>query len=197
MTIYQLTNPARTLLTFGILPVVLIDFTANEINGKVVLKWSTAQELNSQRFEVERSTDGTIFEKIASVAAAGNSSARKDYLFADNTIFEGRYTYRLKQVDIDGKFIYSRAVSIILKNSGIFHLLENPAKNQLRLVVNGDARQPFAIRIFDMAGKTVLRQTMKNQNRISIDISSLNEGIYIVEVIADGKSAGVQLMKMN
>lgn len=195
--LYLTINPARESFVTSSLPVTLIDFAAKEVNNNVLLQWSTAQEFNSARFEVERGSNGNQYEKIGFVNAAGNSSSRREYSFNDNTIIEGNYYYRLKQVDIDGRFVYSKVVSIAMKDKNIFRLLENPAQNELRLVVNRNAQQQFTISIFDMGGKLMKQQTMKNQPIATVDISQLNAGMYLVQLVAGNNIIRLKFMKTN
>ena len=92
----------------GILPVTLIDFTVREESDRVILKWVTAEEFNSECFKVERSFDGMRFEKIAQVEAAGTSTETTFYEYSDVEIFGGRTIYyRLRQMDFDGSLFYS------------------------------------------------------------------------------------------
>jgi hypothetical protein len=89
--------------------VKLIDFTANYSNPNVGLKWTTSQEHNFNYFMIERSTDGANFNQVALVFGAGESDTKISYSYNDKDL-KGRggiIYYRLKQVDIDGKFSYS------------------------------------------------------------------------------------------
>lgn len=194
---YQVVNPARALLSFGTLPVTFIDFTAQQVSKNVLLKWSTAQEFNSSRFEIERNTEGrNYFEKIGSINAAGNSSIRKDYSYTDAGIVSGRFTYRLKQIDIDERFVYSKAITIVAKGDKLFRLLGNPVQNQLQIDAANDI-DAITISIFDNRGRRVFQETMKNQNRLSIDIHKLGAGVYIVELGSARGSERLQFVKMN
>ncbi|MDP3929634.1 MAG: T9SS type A sorting domain-containing protein [Bacteroidota bacterium] len=93
-----------------VLPVRWLDFSAKEEQGKVVLQWSTAQEINNERFEIEQSEDGINFETIGSVKGKGNSEKISHYSF--NQVNPTKLThYRIKQIDFDGKFDYSKLIS--------------------------------------------------------------------------------------
>ena len=195
--LYLTISPARGTVITGSLPVTFIDFTVKEINKKAMLQWSTAQEFNSLRFEVERSSDGIRYVKIGSVNAAGSSTVRRDYSYTDNTVFAGKYYYRLKQVDADGQFVYSVVVNINIKNNDGFRLLENPVKDQLKLLVNDNRQKEFVVSVFDMAGKKVIEQKVKNQISTTVDISRLNAGIYVVQLLADKGSSSIKFMKTH
>lgn len=90
------------------LPVTWLYFTARANDShEVALNWATASEINNDRFEIERSADGSSFEKIGTVNGNGNSVQTIEYSFKDTTVQRGVYYYRLKQVDFDGRFEYS------------------------------------------------------------------------------------------
>jgi photosystem II stability/assembly factor-like uncharacterized protein len=96
-----------------VIPVELVSFSASLISNKVHLNWQTATELNNFGFEIERKTDNSEWIKIGFVNGHGNSSSPKSYSFIDNTLLDGsKFTYRLKQTDIDGKFEYSDVVAV-------------------------------------------------------------------------------------
>ena len=94
-----------------IVPVELISFTANIVNGKTVLEWITATELNNQGFEIQRSTDNNIFVTIGFVGGKGSSTSNQYYSFTDEGI-AGTVYYRLKQVDYNGSYNYSDVIEV-------------------------------------------------------------------------------------
>lgn len=97
----------------GILPVTLIDFSVREEADRVVLKWVTAEELNSEYFTVERSFDGMRYEAITRMEAAGTTTETTFYQYEDMEVFRGRTVYyRLKQVDFDGS-LFCSSVKVI------------------------------------------------------------------------------------
>lgn len=164
---------------FSTLPVTLSWFTGVSGNNfTVMLQWETAQEQNSDKFIIERSTDGRNFLAIDQVPAAGNSSVRKLYSYTDRLPqigFNQRPLYRLKQVDRDGKFAYSEAVTVQLKAPTTY--METPSPN---LVNSGGiikarfiAAQPMTLKItvIDAAGAmryTTQQQVVSGANIISI-----------------------------
>ncbi|MBN1463869.1 MAG: hypothetical protein JW922_09390, partial [Paludibacteraceae bacterium] len=92
------------------LPVEMTTFTAVAQGQSVLLKWITAQEINSYKFDIERKTASSDWTKIGEVQAQGNSSVPTTYTFADNNLVSGKYSYRLKMIDNDGSFEYSKVV---------------------------------------------------------------------------------------
>src|SRR6185295_10644918 len=101
-----LTNPATGNGTTSIgLPVSFIDFKAKNDNNNIRLEWTTAQEFNSDRFEIQKNISGNSrdFITAGSIKAAGESIIRKDYNYIDDTPLSGTTYYRIRQVDKDGK----------------------------------------------------------------------------------------------
>ena len=79
-------------------------FSANVLDKKVVLDWGTATELNNNGFEVQRKSGAGDFATIGFVKGAGTSTNQHNYSFTDKDLFSGKYSYRLKQMDDDGKY---------------------------------------------------------------------------------------------
>ena len=111
------------------LPVVLSDFSVRLWNNQTELSWITDQESNSDRFEVERSIDGTNWTSIAKIAAKGNSSIQSKYAFVDRTPAAGINYYRLKMVDLDNTFDFSEVKSVRTEMSTNLRVFPNPASD--------------------------------------------------------------------
>ncbi|MBK8945576.1 MAG: T9SS type A sorting domain-containing protein [Ignavibacteriae bacterium] len=108
------------------LPVELTTFSASVIDKNVKLNWETATEVNNYGFDIERKSEFGNWNKLAFVQGNGNSNSPKFYSFKDNSIKEsGKYFYRLKQIDIDGKFDYSDEVEICFASPQKYELLQN------------------------------------------------------------------------
>ncbi len=120
--IYESTSP---------LPVELTSFSANVEENNVLLNWETATEVNNYGFEIEKqksevSSKNTAWERIGFVEGNGNSNSPKYYFYKDNSITNsGKYLYRLKQIDIDGKFEYSDVIETIISAPENFELAQN------------------------------------------------------------------------
>lgn len=108
-----------SLTTAAPLPVVLTAFTGQNSAAGNVLRWATASEANSDRFEVERAADGQSFTKIGQLAAAGTTAATHSYQFADAATPAGTSYYRLRQVDLDGTSTYSPVVTLAASLSSL------------------------------------------------------------------------------
>jgi hypothetical protein len=112
----------------GVLPVKLTDFNAQTIDNKVELGWETAWERNSKEFIVQRSSDLKEFGDIGRVTAAGETDGRRQYSFTDNTPLLGASYYRLRMVDQDGSYEYSKVKDVIVRPGDPLVLVSpNPA----------------------------------------------------------------------
>lgn len=184
----------------SVLPVSLTEFTGKLVEGKSLLKWSTASESNSHYFEVERSGDGTHYTSIGQLAAKGNSTLVTHYNFTDNAPLTGLNYYRLKQVDKDGKYVYSNVV--IIRNNGAFvktQIIPNPVHNTATISIMLSQKEDLQIRLIDGAGK--LARTYKfsgtngeNQFLIS-DLANLPTGIYTLDIRGQQTSIQEKLVK--
>ncbi len=163
---------------FTVLPVDMISFNVSKDNEKAQLYWNTENEINLQRYEVERSTDGRLFTKIGTLAAKGNSS--NAYTTTDNNPVNGINYYRLKIIDKDGTFRYSIILKIDFTKKYLVSILPNPAHDYI--MING-ADKFKQVRLVDMNGITV-KQFVKNSNS-RYNISGVGAGIYLLQFIND------------
>jgi len=173
----------------GLLPVHLLNFTGTNLGKAVQLNWQTAQEVNSDYFNIERSTDGRHFNYIGHVKAAGNSSITQDYAFTDYTLpqmLAGNTTYyRLKQLDKDGNYVYSNVVVINLEKITSLAVYPNPGKGVFNLVT-GAINKKLDVQVFDAEGRKVYSNTFTNASAALINMPAA-KGVYVMK-IDDGKT---------
>lgn len=174
------------------LPLKMGDFAAVKKPTGIQLNWETITEQNTAYFEVERSADGIGFASIGRVNAKGNSTIKQFYSYTDDQPSAGTNYYRLKMVDIDNSFTYSRVIAI--KNSSQLVSLElfpNPASDLLQVQVPSTQRGEANIRITDAAGKQVYVKSFllyEGVNALSIPVAGLHGGIYYLSKESkDGK----------
>ena len=182
-------------LTFGSLsnavnplPIVLKNFVASlGGNQSVYLNWTTSSELNNDYFELQRSSAGEVFEKIAMIKGAGTTNLETSYQFNDRTPPRGINYYRLKQVDFDGKFTYSNVVSIEVDfDAQIFFtdVYPNPASESISVRIDtSNQKDPIRLRIFDQWGRVVFSTLIEKlaSQPYELKISELlPNGMYIV-----------------
>ena len=184
-----------------IVPITLIDFkgTYNTATGSSLLLWSTATELNSKVFMIERSNDGgSSFSTIGSVNSRGTSNTVMQYQYPDKNPPNGINLYRLKEIDLDGKFQYSNIVSIEVKRREgvIYSLYPVPAKNYSFLYSSETTTKMVDISIIDALGKIIKQQRsyIDNTQPAKLDLSSISPGIYFVRIVsAKNQSTTIKL----
>lgn len=182
------------------LPVTLASFNANKAADATILRWTTASENNNSHFEIQRSTDNKKFETIGIVKGSGNSSKKVNYSFSDAALLSAKTVYyRLKQIDFDGAFEYSKTVSVIYNIAkGIGSTLPNPFNDELNVTVNSGAATTASVMIMDMIGKvhhTSAEQLQAGSNKININTTDMPDGIYFVRVSYNGETYTQKVIK--
>jgi len=189
-----LTNSTGVLINFGInfgpLPVTLVSFTAAKQEKNVLLKWTTATEIDNDYFIIERSSNGNNWETISQMPTQGNGSNLQYYQGKDMTPLSGVNFYRLKQVDIDGKFVYSKTVMVDMRlnKENNLVLMPNPVVSDALTLNLSDieASGNCKILLYDMTGKitkTYNWPLVKGTNNMTISgMQTLAKGVYQVIV---------------
>ncbi len=182
----------------AVLPISLLTFKGSLQAGQTLLQWATTNELNSDRFVVERSADGVTFYPLTNIAAAGNSNFRKDYSFRDGQPLPGNNYYRLKLTDRDGRFNYSDIVLLDGAGSkGRIEVYPNPVAHRISLSADGISGEVF-IRISNQEGKQVFGQSgtlASLQASINQRLSTWPAGLYYLKMHNKGDSYAVKFLK--
>jgi hypothetical protein len=174
-----------------ILPVTFMGINAKKENGTTRVMWDVAQETDVRHYEVERSSDGVTFARVGTVGANGKPA----YHFIDNSATEGTVYYRVKNVDIDGRFKYSSVVKLSGKNASTVMLKAFPVPAQNNLTVQHDRIQGGGyISLTTADGKTVRQVTNATGIQTQINLSGLTPGLYILRV--DDGNGNVESMKV-
>ena len=164
------------------LPVTGMTLQASWQNNQALLSWHTLTETNSRYFDIERSADAIHYQRVGKVPAAGNSVQKRQYQFIDENALAGVRYYRLKQLDMDGAFVYSNVV--ILANTQAntnLQAMPNPASHQVRFAIPA-SNQKLVFSVYDAAGKFVFATSSAQP---VLDVRSLAAGTYFV-TITDG-----------
>jgi hypothetical protein len=201
-------NVARFADSDNPLPVELSSLSASQTNNTVVLNWTTATEVNNYGFEIERKSlaagaaslghsSSTEWEKIGFVEGAGNSNSTKQYSYKDENLPDGKFQYRLKQIDIDGKYKYYEAVSVEVEAPKEFKLMQNypnpfnPTTTIKYSIPVGKANFAFPthvqLKIYDILDNEVA--TLVDENK--------EPGINEVEWNADNVASGIYFYMMH
>jgi endonuclease I len=168
------------------LPVEIIYFAGKLSGDKIRLEWKAVNENHLDRFEVERSTNGTSYNKIGEVKAANLTN----YTFEHNADkFAGqRVFYRLKRVDKDGNSKYTQVFTIHLPANTKFNVYPNPASSFIHLQLNKNVIGNVTVQIVDVMGKTLQQQQFSvNGNTLRLGTESLSAGTYLVKLIYNGE----------
>ncbi|HUM64374.1 MAG TPA: T9SS type A sorting domain-containing protein [Chitinophagaceae bacterium] len=185
------------------LAVKLIDFKVKEENKMAILDWTTAGELKNERFEVERSTNGTHFSTVGTVSGNGTTNDRKDYRFTDplpagSSIFY----YRLKDVDVDGKASYSKIVALRLeadRNMNSFVVYPNPFSTNLKLQVKADGESSLTVNIYNALGQREISRKLTLQSGTNVvvlqDLDNLKPGLHVLELVTEDGKMTQKIMK--
>ncbi|HLO81531.1 MAG TPA: T9SS type A sorting domain-containing protein [Chitinophagaceae bacterium] len=186
-------------VTATILPVQFLSFDAVLKGDKVLVSWTTAQERNASHFEVQKSTDGQNFKTIGTVAAKGNSSRKVDYSFTDNSVEAGVSYYRLRQVDLDAKAIFTRVVPIRNEGRGkAFFVWPNPVIDVVNITINQTRPESLNIRVVDMSGRTMRTNkvsTVRGLNQVTLNLNGLQRGMYIIQVMGEETQLTQKILK--
>jgi hypothetical protein len=160
------------------LPVTLVSFEAIKTERQALLRWTTASETNTSYFEVQRSVNGKQWTPLARIEAAKESTTLHPYSYTDTTPNEGQNLYRLKMMDRDGTFTYSRMQNVSFSESLLLTAFPNPVSDKL-FFTPSSIDQISSVQIADVTGRVIL-----TTDRISegLSIESLHSGLYIVRI---------------
>ncbi|MEO5648391.1 MAG: T9SS type A sorting domain-containing protein [Ginsengibacter sp.] len=177
----------------GPMPVVLKEFNVQRKGVNLVsVTWTTAQEINSDRFEIQRSSNNSSFETVGTVSSKNsNSSLTQFYAFSDQNNLNEVIFYRIKMIDKDNTFKFS-PIKTVKGSSGIsdFTVFPNPSTGNARITIT-DLSEPSKVVIFDNSGRLIKQMDFNNSN--SIDINNLQKGGYIIKVT--GEKTGASSVK--
>jgi hypothetical protein len=167
------------------LPLKMGSFTASAHQPGVMLNWETLSEENSSHFEIEKSIDGNCFERIGSVQAKGNSASRVSYSFHDAQPLLKNSYYRLRLVDLDNSYTYSRVVLIKSKPTLTIQVFPNPAKDVLQVQLPATETGTVRLSIININGRQLQSSSVSvspGNNAISISVKELPAGNYYLVV---------------
>jgi len=182
----------------NVLPVVLVGYTAVLNSDKTVtLDWNTQQEVNFSHFTIERSQDGNVWNVIGTVQAKGNSSTATDYLFTDNSPLSGVNYYRLKMVDLDGRYGYTEIKVLRSSLVSTISFFPNPARDYVNVALGESSGTEVTVRLINQAGQVLLEKKAAagNGTTISFPLQQVASGLYILSVsAADGSHESSKLL---
>jgi trimeric autotransporter adhesin len=181
---FYLGNPSQTTL-----PAQLLTFTARlENDNSSLLQWKTTNEVKTSQFFIERSVDGTNFIGIGKVSAAGAANVETAYSYIDadaGVQSTSILYYRLRIIDINGQYSYSKVVSIILtRNINVF-LYPNPTKHSLNIQINGTVSNPVWIQVSDLNGRIIYseKRNVVQSTTVTLDVKQWKAQMYVLKIV--------------
>jgi hypothetical protein len=184
-----------------VVPVELVSFDAKARTSDVDVFWATASEQNADHFRVERSdvtagvTSTDDYATVATVAASGTTTDRRDYAVVDRNVAPGTYLYRLVMADRDGSQSRTPAVQVVIgqeQAAVITSVTPNPVVNESRVVLSLQQPAMTTVTVVDINGRTVATihdgDLSAGTHELTLDASALANGAYTIVVNADGAS---------
>jgi hypothetical protein len=167
------------------LPLTYLLFNASCSSGQVSITWETAQQVNTKLFEVERSGDGSNWQVIGSIPAAGNSAVENDYSFTDKDPLPGNNEYRIAEYDLSNQVNYTQ---VILSTCGVGEtcsLWPNPVANTAWVNISSPDNTKAALRLYDSKGALMILKEIDlpaGNTQYNLDLTGLARGSYELRV---------------
>ncbi|MFT3982246.1 MAG: M1 family aminopeptidase [Ferruginibacter sp.] len=174
--------------TLTLLATKIAEFSAKKENKDARLYWSIDQSFDYNAFEIERSLNGTTFEKIGTQTAAQNTTNARSFYHTDRNMPIGIVYYRIKIIERDGSSFYTKVAVVNNKQTAVFEVNPNPAIDNM-FISHNDSKTIIAnIRIVDAAGKlvkTFTKQSLLPGAKLAVNVKDMPPGIYYVEIEAE------------
>jgi hypothetical protein len=168
------------------LPITLISFKVSSLENTISLTWATASEKNFDKFIIERSADASTFEAIAEVKGAGNSVNTLHYNYADHLPLSGKNYYRLKSVDFDGSFEYSKVILAEYAGAKDFTIYPNPSNGEsINYQASFEPQAGDQVIVIDGLGVQVATASIEQASGAITFNNTLKSGSYIVKYISN------------
>lgn len=186
------------------LPVKLVSFNASNLNeNNVLLEWKTSSEINVDRFEIEKSLDGVLFEKVATINASINSSSTTDYKNVDLNAFKNSNIiyYRLKIIDMNGLYENSKIVSVkkdLINTFSITNASPNPTSDNININISSIRNQNAKIEVIDMNGNIIYlseKILSEGENIFNLNMNVVRNGIYFARITSSSDSKYFKILK--
>lgn len=174
------------------LPVSLADVRATWDQESARIQWETSKEMNADHFEIERSEDRETFETLGQVSAVGNSDRMNSYEYVDQQAFyriQNALYYRLRQVDMNGAYVYSDVIELKAEqvNSLNLQVFPNPASEQVTIKIPQSTDKGAFLQVLSLDGKTVVEQPLGSESEWRLSLADWPAGTYVVNLRVNGK----------
>ncbi|MDF3078698.1 MAG: type sorting protein [Sphingobacteriaceae bacterium] len=170
------------------LPVTLLSFSAKKVGIGALITWKTATEQNNDRFELESSQDGRNFKLLSVLKAKGTSNSAASYTYLDKDPTKGTTYYRLKQVDLNGDYVFSNLISVDFERdvaAPVFVLYPNPVVNEVYVDYDSECNDPqsYKLMVYDKDGREMTHSLVEHGQPLKQNVTSLEKGIYILQMV--------------
>jgi photosystem II stability/assembly factor-like uncharacterized protein len=185
-------------------PVELTSFSAAVAGKNVTLNWATATEINNSGFEVQRKSTAGDFVSVTFIKGQGTTQEAQAYSYVDKNVESGNYSYRLKQIDLDGKAKFSSIVEVEVKVPNKFELSQNypnPFNPTTTISYEVAKETNVSLKVYDVIGNEIA--TLVNETKpagayqVVFDASKLSNGVYLYKIQAGNFTATKKLILMK
>lgn len=174
-------------------PVNLKSFNYQKTGSSVQLKWQTVSELNNDRFELSRSSDGSKFDLLTSVSGKGTSNEVNNYNYTDFNPLSGTSYYQLKQFDKNGDAKTYPLLPVSTTEAEELTLgISKAGASSANLKIYAPTKSSGVLSLYDLGGKQLLSKQLnlsKGHNDLSLELPTINGGVYIFKLSANGAVA--------
>jgi hypothetical protein len=166
-----------------ILPVKFTGFTLARQNSNVLVEWSTAEEINSSYYEVQRSENGNDWITIANITAIGHTTAAHSYSYTDKNITAKVFYYRIHEVDVNGGFVFT-PVRMIKNETSITEIkINSSSSNSIYVHFSEQVKANVMVRLTSASGQIVSQKSLDEPvGQVMVPVQNAIKGIYIVTV---------------
>jgi hypothetical protein len=190
-------------------PVELLSFNAEMVDGNVVLNWSTATELNNSGFQIEKREKSNVkgkteFGNVGFVSGKGTTTEKTFYSYSDKNEKPGTYLYRLKQIDFDGTFSYSNEIEVEvtgLKDFALYQNYPNPFNPSTTIKFALPVKTNLSLSVYNTLGEKVAEmfngELEEGYHEMMFNASGLSSGIYFYKIESENYSATKKLMLLK
>jgi Secretion system C-terminal sorting domain len=177
-----------------LLPVKLSSFNANINDCAIDIDWTSTNESDLADYEIQSSNDGTKYQTIATVVATGANASQK-YSYQQKNPQQGKLFYRLKMIDIDGHFSYSKIIAMNLDcNKSHAFVYPNPVQDVLNINITSSQDYATSARLFDNSGKMVYSGGMISGTN-TINMVPFAKGVYVLKLISTTNTQYIKIIK--
>lgn len=172
----------------SVLPLTWLSFQGKAIQNTIYLQWATSQEVNTSHFEMEYSKNGIDYQVLAKIKSY-NLLTPNEYAYTHTSPTETNNYYRIKQIDKDGKFGYSKIISVKIENfdtnkpSFITNIFPNPAKDQVLITFQISINTNVLCQLIDLQGRVQLQYQFDNiDTKLILPLPKMSAGLYILHI---------------